>query len=80
MFVSVPVYEGDTATTMSIVAVAPPGKIPRSHVTVVVPEHEPVLGVADTNVTPAGSESVTVTPLVVEGPALVPLLAWRVQM
>ena len=40
----------------------------------VVPEHDPVLGVADTSVTAAGNVSVTVTPLVVDGPAAMPLL------
>jgi hypothetical protein len=58
---------------MSIVALAPPGKIPSAQVIVVVPEHDPVLGVADTSVTAAGSVSVTVTPLVVDGPDGAPL-------
>src|SRR5205823_14862340 len=74
VFVSVPLVDGETLTTMLIVALAFPGKIPRLHVTVVVPEQDPLLGVADTNVTPAGSVSVTLTPLVVEGPAAVPVL------
>ena len=62
-----------TVTTMSIVAVAKLGKMPRLHVTVLVPEQVPVLGVAETNVTPAGRPSVTITPLVVASMAGVPL-------
>ena len=73
MFVRVPLAEGETATTMSIVAPAPPGKIPSAQVTVVVPEQDPVLGVAETSVTPAGNVSATVTPLVVDGPDDAPL-------
>ena len=57
--------DGETVPTMSIVALAPPGRIPSAQLIVVVPEHVPVLGVAETNVTAAGSVSVTVTPLVV---------------
>src|SRR5438067_2287485 len=72
LFVRVPLTDG--LTTMSIPAVAPPGKIPRSQVTVVVPEQDPTVAVADTSVAPAGRGSVTVTPLVVDGPADVPLL------
>ena len=60
-------------TTISIVAVAPLGKIPRSQVTVLVPEQLPVLGVAETKVTPAGRTSLTVTPLVVAGMVGIPL-------
>jgi hypothetical protein len=74
VFVTVPLAEDDTPTTMSIVALAPPGKIPSAQVTVVVPEQDPVLGVAETSVTPAGKGSVTVTPLVVDGPDDNPLL------
>jgi len=73
VFVRLPLAAG--RTTMSTPAVAPPGKTPRSQVTVVVPEHDPTLGVADTRVAPAGSGSVTVTALVVDGPDDVPLLA-----
>jgi hypothetical protein len=72
VFLRVPLVEG--LTTMSTPAVAPPGKIPRLQISVVVPEHDPTLGVADTSVAPAGRVSVTVTPLVVEGPDEVPLL------
>jgi hypothetical protein len=71
---SVPFAAADeTVTTMSIVALAPPGKIPSEQLIGVVFEHDPVLGVADTKVTPAGKASVTVTPLVVEGPEATPL-------
>ena len=74
VFVRVPLLaEGETVTTMSIVALAPPGKIPSEQLIGVVFEHDPVLGVADTNVTPVGKASVTVTPLVVEGPEATPL-------
>ena len=74
VFVIVPLLaEGETVTTMSTVALAPPGKIPSAQVTVVVPEQDPVVGVAETSVTPAGKVSVTVTPLVVEGPDDTPL-------
>ena len=72
-FVRVPA-EAETVTAMSIVALAPPGKIPSAQLIVVLPEHDPVLGVADTSVTAAGNVSVTVTPLVVDGPAATPLL------
>jgi hypothetical protein len=40
---------------------------------VLVPEQVPLLGVAETNVTPVGRTSVRVTPLVVAGIAGVPL-------
>ena len=73
VLVSVPSVCGATCTTMSTVALAPPGKMPRLHVTVVEPEHVPALEVADFSVTPAGSESVTLTPLVVDCPEDVPL-------
>src|ERR671925_374313 len=44
------VAAGSTVTTISIVAEAPTARGPSEQVTV--PEHEPWLGVADTNVTP----------------------------
>jgi hypothetical protein len=72
VFVIVPVALG-AVTTISTVAVAPLGKMPSLHTTVLVPEQVPVLGVAETNVTPAGSTSVRVTPLVVAGMAGIPL-------
>src|SRR5256885_11368529 len=73
VFVRVPLAAGETVTTMSIVALAPPGKIPSAQLIVAVPEPDPVLGVADTSLTPAGRGSVTVTPLVVDGPEETPL-------
>ena len=75
VFVRVPDALAETVTTISTVAVAPLGKMPRLHTTVLVPEHVPVLGVAETNVTPGGRTSVRVTPLVVAGMAGVPLFA-----
>ena len=72
VFVNVPAALG-AVTTMSTVAVTPLGKMPRLQTTVLVPEHVPVLGVAETNVTPGGRTSVRVTPLVVAGIAGVPL-------
>ena len=72
VFVMLPDVLG-AVTTISTVAVTPLGKMPRLHVTVLVPEQVPELGVAETNVTPAGSTSVSVTPLVVAGMAGVPL-------
>jgi len=72
VFVRVPDALG-AFTTISTVALAPLGKMPRLHTTVLVPEQVPVLGVAETNATPAGNASVRVTPLVVAGMAGVPL-------
>jgi hypothetical protein len=48
--------------TIVIIAVPPGRRVPMLHVIVVVPEQLPWLGVADVNVTPAGSVSRTVTP------------------
>jgi hypothetical protein len=72
VFVSVPAALG-ACTTISTVAVAALGKMPRLHVTVLVPEQVPELGVAETNVTPAGKTSVRMTPLVVAGMVGIPL-------
>ena len=44
---------------------------PRLQVTVVVPLHEPCVGVAEVNLTPAGKSSVSVTFEAGEGPLLV---------
>src|SRR6267143_1845067 len=53
-------------------AVAPFARVPRLQVTVgVVKVQVPWLGVAETNVRPAGSASVTVTPEELDGPLLV---------
>jgi hypothetical protein len=73
VFVSVFGASFSTVTTILTVALAPLGRIPRSHLTVLVPEQLPMLGVAETNVTPDGKRSVTDTPLVVAGPVEVPL-------
>ena len=72
VLVMVPVLFG-AVTVMSIVAPAPPGKMPRLQTTGPVPEQLPWLGDAETNVVPAGSESVTATPLVVAGIVGIPL-------
>jgi hypothetical protein len=65
---TVPVAVG--VTTMLIEADAPLASDPSVQETVVVPVHEPVEGVADTNVTVAGSVSVMVTFVAVSGPRL----------
>jgi hypothetical protein len=57
-------------TTREIVALPPFASVPRLQVTVVVPLHDPVEGVAETNVTPAGRVSDTLTPVAELGPAL----------
>ena len=72
VFVIVPDVLG-AFTTMSTVAATPLGKMPRLHVTVLVPEQVPELGVAETSVTPAGKTSVRTTPLVVAGMVGIPL-------
>lgn len=51
-------------TTTSMVAVTPEGSVPRLHPTLSVAgskEHDPWLGVAETNSTPVGKESFTCT-------------------
>src|SRR5262245_51186083 len=76
VFVTVPATVGDT--TMVTVSLAADAMVPRLHVTIT-PDRVQLSaaweGVADTNVTPAGSVSVTVTPVAGFGPAL---LTWRV--
>lgn len=59
----------ETVTTSTTVAFAPFARVPREHVTVVVPEHVPWDGVAETNVIPAGSASVMTTLVAALGPA-----------
>ena len=49
-------------------APAPFASVPRSHVTVAVPLHEPTVVLDETNVAPDGSTSVTVTPAAASGP------------
>lgn len=61
-------------TISAIVALAPFASVPRLHVTVVVPEHEPWLGVADWKVTFAGRTSVTTTLDALCGPAFVTVI------
>src|SRR6266850_508174 len=67
VFVTVPVAAG--LTTMVTVALAALARVPRLQLTVVV--QVPWLGVAETNVTPAGTASVRVTPVAGDGPLLV---------
>jgi hypothetical protein len=61
---------GEVVSTRLIVALPPFASEPREHVTVVVLLHDPCDGVAETNVVPAGSTSVTVTLLAAPGPPL----------
>jgi hypothetical protein len=56
-------------TTSVIVAELGEAMLPREQVTVLVPEQDPTVGVADTNVVPAGRMSVAVTPDAVVRPA-----------
>src|SRR5438874_292918 len=57
-------------TLIVTVALAPLARLPTAQVNVVVPLHEPWLAEADTKLTPAGSESVSVTPVAADGPLL----------
>ena len=57
-------------TTIVTVALAPFASAPRLHVTVAVPAHDPTDADDETNATPAGSGSVTVTAAAELGPAL----------
>lgn len=57
-------------TTSAIVAELGNSRLPNEQVTVAVPLHVPWLVVADTKVTPAGSESVRTTEVAVVGPLL----------
>ena len=66
MFVIVPVAVG--LTTTWIVAVPPAVSVPSWHVITRSPLQVPVEGVAETNVTLAGRESVTTTAVAVSGP------------
>jgi hypothetical protein len=61
--------EAGPVTTSATVAEPPFGTEPMEHTTALVPEQEPWDGVAETKATPAGSTSVTVTPVAVLGPA-----------
>jgi hypothetical protein len=79
--VTVAVFEIDPATEVwtkrVTVAVSPGAMLPRAHVTVVVPEHEPWDGVAETKVVPAGRTSDTVAPVAVPGPLFVTTIVYR---
>ena len=57
------VFAGTETTIVTVAEVAPAASVPRLQVTVVVPAQVPCEGVADTNVVPVGSVSVTVTPV-----------------
>jgi len=73
VFVIAPVAVAVTARETE--ALAPFASVPRLQVTVVVPVQVPWLGVAETNVRPAGSTSVNVTPVEFDGPLLVTAIA-----
>src|SRR5712692_6905982 len=60
-----------TVAVRDMEALAPLASVPKLHVTVAVPVQVPWLGVAETNVRPAGRKSVTVTPVELDGPLLV---------
>jgi hypothetical protein len=68
LLVSVPVAVA--VTTRVIVAVAALFIVPRAHVTVVVPLHDPTVVADETNVAPAGNASVKVTAVAANGPLL----------
>ena len=59
-----------------IVALAPFARPPSEQVTVDVPLHEPCVGIAETNEEPAGSVSVTVTPVAAERPLFVVVIVY----
>ena len=59
--VPVVVFAGTETTIETVADVFPAANVPRLQVTVAVPVHVPCDGVADTNVTPAGNVSDTVT-------------------
>ena len=57
------VFAGTETTIETVAELAPAANVPNEQVTVAVPVHVPCDAVADTNVTPAGSVSETVTPV-----------------
>src|SRR5262245_58051842 len=61
--VPVVVLAGTETTIETVADVLPAASVPRLHVTVAVPVQVPCDAVEDTNVTPAGSVSVTVSPV-----------------
>ena len=58
-------------TRMLAVAELPVARLPKLHVTVVVPEHEPCVGLAETKLTPAGRGSVKIVFVAGDGPMFV---------
>ena len=72
VFVSVPAWAGAVTTTVMVGAAAAVASAATVHVTDTFPAFEHVHPVpdADTNVTPAGSVSVTETPAASDGPKL----------
>ena len=58
-------------TTKVITALSLLFMFPRLHVTVLVPVHDPRLGVAETRALPGGNVSVTLTLVAVSGPLFV---------
>ena len=56
-------------TTSTTVAEPPLAIVPREQLTALVPEQDPCVGVAETNVVPAGRMSLTTTPVAGLGPA-----------
>lgn len=63
-------------TTSEMLTVAPGATVPTLQMTVVVPEHDPADGVADTNVVLAGTTSVTDTFGALDGPLFVTGMAY----
>src|ERR1041384_7262077 len=69
LFVSTPAVCGTTITVM--IALAFRASDPRLHVTVLLPLHEPCVGVAEMKLIPAGKLSVATTFVAGDGPLLV---------
>src|SRR5215467_4736337 len=63
VLVLVVVLAGTETTIVTVAELLPAARVPRLQVTVAVPVQVPCEAVEDTNVTPAGSVSVTVTPV-----------------
>ena len=73
--ITVPAARDGATCTVSVTVAEPPGaSVPREHVTVAVPEQDPVDGTADTRVVPAGTGSVTVTPSAASEPLFVAVI------
>ncbi len=70
LLVIVPMLVAVGMTTMVTVAVPPTANVPSEQTTVAVIVQVPCVAVADTKVTPAGSVSVSVTPVAGLGPLL----------